>query len=256
MELTVPNVKIKKVEIPRILIGTSPFLAAGQFEKSHEYYYEFVLNPKNIVDILAYCFRLGVRGVQLIAYDFLINSIIEASKATGLKPIIVASLSPEDPIGSLNQLQELNPSIVLLHAAQSESMSNSEISDLLSNVKEKLNVVTGVALHNPIKSLPRILPIPEVEVVMVPLNYAGIFVKGKEEVIKMLREAKKPVIAKKVLGAGRLDVEKALSWIFNQDIVKSVAIGVASKDEALRTFSKAIEILTKNDEPQSSPTSS
>lgn len=31
------------VEVSRILVGTSPFIAAGRFKRSHQYYLEFVL---------------------------------------------------------------------------------------------------------------------------------------------------------------------------------------------------------------------
>jgi len=47
------------VKISRILVGTSPFIAAGQFEKSRQYYVEFVLKRRGIANILSWCFENG-----------------------------------------------------------------------------------------------------------------------------------------------------------------------------------------------------
>jgi hypothetical protein len=47
------------VEVSRILVGTSPFIAAGQFERSHQYYLEFVLKREGVAKILAWCLRNG-----------------------------------------------------------------------------------------------------------------------------------------------------------------------------------------------------
>jgi hypothetical protein len=73
-------VKRKGVEISKILVGTSPFIAAGQFEKSRQYYVEFVLKRGGVASILSWCFENGFDWVQAIDVDFLAREIRMASE--------------------------------------------------------------------------------------------------------------------------------------------------------------------------------
>jgi predicted aldo/keto reductase-like oxidoreductase len=57
-----------------------------------------------------------------------------------------------------------------------------------------------------------------------------------------LRGLRAVVIAKKVLGAGRLPVDEALRWAFSRPEVDSVALGVASLSEAERTLKLARQL--------------
>jgi predicted aldo/keto reductase-like oxidoreductase len=77
------------------------------------------------------------------------------------------------------------------------------------------------------------------------LNYAGLFNEEVEGTLKLLREMKAVVIAKKVLGAGRLPVGEALRWAFSRPEVDSVALGVASLSEAKETLELARRLATR-----------
>ena len=47
------QLRVGKARIPRILLGTSPFIGAGQFGIRAQFYYEhFYQNPGNIVKIV------------------------------------------------------------------------------------------------------------------------------------------------------------------------------------------------------------
>ena len=80
------------IVIPRALLGTSPFIAAGQFGKrSLTYYVKFLLTKGNIQDIVTKCLEMGITGIQLVSYPSVAREIYEAVKVTQIKPIIVGT---------------------------------------------------------------------------------------------------------------------------------------------------------------------
>ena len=231
------------VEISRILVGTSPFIAAGQFEKSHQYYLEFVLKRGKIANIMSWCFRSGFDWVQAIDIDFLAREIGIASKESPQAPKIVLS-TWERPERAVKRFKGLDVRALLLHASIADSLDPSQIKEVLAQI-EGLGLVPGVATHSPTKTLTKLKHVEQVKVVMVPLNYAGLFNNRVEETLELLREIKAVVIAKKVLGAGRLPVDKALRWALSRPEIDSVALGIASLDEAQYTLNLARQLASK-----------
>jgi hypothetical protein len=236
-------VKRKGVEISKILVGTSPFIAAGQFEKSRQYYVEFVLKRGRVASILSWCFENGFDWVQAIDVDFLVREIRMASEESGRVPKVVIS-TWDWPERAVKRFEGLDVRALLLHASITDSLDPRRIEEVLARV-EGLGLIPGVATHSPAKTLPKLKHLEHVRVVMVPLNYAGLFNDEVEETLRLLREMKVVVIAKKVLGAGRLPVGEALRWAFSRPEVDSVALGVASLSEAKETLELARRLATR-----------
>jgi hypothetical protein len=70
--------QIGRAKIPRILLGTSPFVGAGQFgARAHEYYSQFYRNPRNITKIILKAANLGIAGIHVRPF----NPVFEALKA-------------------------------------------------------------------------------------------------------------------------------------------------------------------------------
>lgn len=231
------------VEISRILVGTSPFIAAGQFEKSHQYYLEFVMKRGKIANIMSWCFKSGFDWVQAIDVDFLAREIGMASKESPRAPKIVLS-TWERPERALKRFEGFDVRALLLHASITDSLDPARIREILARI-EGLGLVPGVATHSPTKTLTKLKHVEQVKVVMVPLNYAGLFNNRVEETLELLRKMKAVVIAKKVLGAGRLRVDEALRWALSRPEIDSVALGIASLEEARYTLNLARELASK-----------
>jgi hypothetical protein len=228
------------VEISKILVGTSPFIAAGQFERSSEYYLEFVVRRVGAAKILAWCLKSGFDWVQAIDVDFLADEIRMASSEAGRRPKVVLS-TWDRPERAVERFKDLDVRAVLLHATVADSLSPRQLEEALARI-EGLGLAPGVATHAPARTLPMLKRVEGVKVVMVPLNYAGLFNDRVEETLMCLRGLRAVVIAKKVLGAGRLPVDEALRWAFSRPEVDSVALGVASLSEAERTLKLARQL--------------
>ncbi|RLE94628.1 MAG: hypothetical protein DRN04_02740 [Thermoprotei archaeon] len=223
MKFSFPLVELSGVKIPKVLVGTSPFIAAGQFGlKSYKYYYDFVLHPENIVKILEYCFKLGVTGVQLLAYSFLAKAVEETSRRTGIKPVIVATLMPDDE-ESLNWIIKLDAAIALVHASIVDTLDLEKICSQIDLLKEH-GLKYGLVTHEPWKTVPFIKEQKLTEVLMAPINKQGIFMGDRDKVLALYRDSGLNIIGKKVLGAGIIPVKEAFEYVFSLDFIKSVAV--------------------------------
>ncbi len=134
--------------------------------------------------------------------------------------------------------------MVLAHASLVNHLNTSLIKRFLAHI-ENLDLILGIVTHNPNSVLPKLKHIDKIKAVMVPLNYAGLFNDNVEETLRLLREMKVVVISKKVLGADRLPIDKALQWALSRPEIDSLALGVASISEAEQTLNLAYNIVCK-----------
>lgn len=246
MKLKVPSVKVDGREIPRVLLGTSPFLGAGQFGvKAYEYYKNFFRTPSNITELVAGCIKMGVNGVQLVAYPQIGRAIIAAEERTGVRLKVVGSLTFDAPDEALKHLSEFDTVAALLHGEQTDRLDINESKLWLKRIEDE-GYLAGVVTHNPSKTLPVILDELEVSLLMMPLNKLGFMMGGLkgEELMEIIDENGAKVIAMKPLAAGKINPRKAMEYVFSFKNVVAVAVGVASLKEAEETFSAALTVIS------------
>lgn len=241
---TFPTLKVEGVDIPRILLGTSPFLGAGQFGvRAYQYYKHFFENPRNITDLVIEAINFGVRGIQLVAYREIAEAIRRAQVETGAELVIVGSLPFDRPEDGLDCLSSLPTKVVLIHGEETDRLNFKVLESWLGRIRN-LGFIPGVATHKPDIILPELLESKlDFQVVLLPFNAAGFLMGEKEKVFDAVRRSDKSFIAMKPLAAGRLKPREALEYIFSCEDIDSVAIGVASMEEVKETFSIAKNIL-------------
>ncbi|RLE57147.1 MAG: hypothetical protein DRJ40_02175 [Thermoprotei archaeon] len=234
----IPRVRVHGVELPKVLVGTSPMIAAGQFsDRAHDYYLKFVLSKVNRVKFFKYCLERGLTGIQLIAYSFLAESLYEAMKDVGTETIIVGTLVPDDP-DSFSWLLKLGADIVLLHAITVDTSPVETLMTYRDMIKEQ-GMVFGIATHTPHRTLTKLirhLRELDVAIIMTPLNRLGTFLDAPLPQVealynKIFSEYRVPIIAKKALAAGKLSPETALPYVLSKNFVASVAVGLGSEQE-------------------------
>lgn len=243
---TFPTFKVEGVDIPRILLGTSPFLGAGQFGvRAYQYYKHFFENPRNITDLVIEAINFGVRGIQLVAYREIVEAIRRAQVETGVELVIIGSLPFDRPEEGLDCLSSLPTKAVLLHGEETDRLNFKVLESWLGRIRE-LGFIPGVATHKPDIVLPELLESKlDFQVVLLPFNAAGFLMGKKEKVFDVVRRSDKSFIAMKTLAAGRLKPREALEYLFSCEGIDSVAIGVATMEEVKETFSIAKNILSK-----------
>lgn len=241
-----PTFKVENQRIPRILLGTSPFLGAGQFGvRAYQYYKRFFENPRNITELVIEAINIGVRGVQLVAYREIAEAVKQAQVETGAELIIVGSLPFDKPEEGLHCLKDMQTKVVLLHGEETDRLNFDKLELWFGKIRD-LGFIPGVATHNPDSTLPEILGSKlDFSVVLLPFNAAGFLMGNKERVMEMVRGSDKSFIAMKPLAAGRLEPKEALEYVFSCESIDSAAVGVATKEEVREVFSIAKSILSR-----------
>ncbi|WP_457614692.1 hypothetical protein [Methanopyrus sp.] len=218
--------------IPRIMVGTSPFLGAGQFgHRAILYRRTFYHRPENIVALLEYCAEeLGVTGVQALADPVIIGALRDVDP--DLEVVAVVGLRNLEE--ELETLEDLNLSAVLLHARCVDGKDVEEVSVRLDELRSRLDVSVGIATHRPDETLPKWEDKKTAEVYMVPLNPIGAFMGDQETVEGTLARTDRTVIAKKVLAAGSLSPEEGIPYASRY--ADAVTVGITEKREAEETL--------------------
>jgi len=234
--------QLLKQQIPRVLLGTSPFLGAGQFgSRASEYFEHFYEHPENIVDLILKSWKIGVRGIQAVAFPRVIEAIETARKQEGIEPAVVGTLIPNEVESGIELLLRINARVALLHGMETDHLDFEMISGHLSLIR-KAGMIPGLAVHRAVPTLRALAESKlDFQMLMVPLNPRGIMIGNLPELLEEIKKFKCPIVAKKTLGAGKIPPSESLPWVAGQGVA-GVALGVASEAEALETFGLALKL--------------
>jgi hypothetical protein len=238
------RIKINGRNMPRTLLGTSPFIGASQFgHRARLYQLDLYQKPENMLKIIKESYGLGVTGIQLIPYPPVVDAVRQAQEQ-GLELEIVGTVRPDEE-GDIELLSELGASAMLLHAVITDRSHWGILEEKIRSIKEK-NAIPGLVTHMPFRTTERLLRSPILDlfdIYMVPVNRLGYLMDtefyGPEERAKlryMLKKLDKKIIAKKIMAAGILKPGEAFDYLKTLDYVDMVAMGIASEEEARETF--------------------
>lgn len=240
------QLQLQKAKIPQILVGTSPFIGAGQFGvRAFLYYSRFHEHPTNIVKIFSKAVDLGVRGVQLLPFPPIVEAVKSVERDLGLELTIVGSVRSEDPSEDIGLLRDLKAAAMLLNGDLTDSHNLPKIGELLNQIHQT-GSLAGVVTHAPLSTLTWLQETDlDIDLIMLPFNRLGKFMDATpERVLEAALRINKPLIGMKVLAAGDLTPREGLEYVFQKGL-KMVAIGIASESEVIETFSIANELLQK-----------
>jgi hypothetical protein len=230
---------VRGFEVPAVMLGTSPFIGAGQFGAKAEFYYDhFFLQPENMTEVVTHAIELGVNAVQVIGYPQVVEAVQEAAKRTATELYLVGTVGLGSIEREIEIMLEAGAQAVIIHGSLADR-DMAFAGENLSRLRER-GLVTGIATHRPGMTIPRVEEIEEVEIILCPLNKAGMFMEPSvESTLQAIGSSSKRIMAMKPLAAGRLSPQEGLSYI--SDKVVGFAVGVASRDEAQETFEAAGE---------------
>ncbi|MDQ7778265.1 MAG: hypothetical protein RDV41_00970 [Planctomycetota bacterium] len=233
------TVRVRHEVFPSVLLGTSPFIGAGQFgDKSYFYHQHFYENPDNIVPVLEEGFKLGCNAVQLIAYPALVRAVERTVEKTNIPIFVLATVGLGDLQAEIADVARLNPQCLLIHGAYTDK-NFAGIDRHLKMIRERFpKMITGVATHNPGIIIEKAVKIPNVDVILSPFNKSGIFMRPSQEMtieaVAAARKAGCKVFAMKTLAAGTIPVHEAFGFLKNQ--VHGLTVGLASTTEIRETL--------------------
>ncbi len=224
------------------MLGTSPFLGAGQFgSRATEYFEHFHEHPENMVNLIMYSWKIGVRGIQAVAFPKVIEAIEIARKQGGIEPVVVGTLVPNEVESGIELLIRVNARVALLHGMETDHFDVDMLSHHLDLIR-KAGMIPGLASHRVFPTLGKLIESKlDYQLLMLPLNPRGIMIGDVDSLLEELKKVKCPIIAKKALGAGKIHPSESLPWLAEQNVA-GVALGVASEAEAEETFGLALKL--------------
>ena len=235
------QLQVGKLRIPRILLGTSPFIGAGQFgSRAIPYRARFYENPQNIVKLMRKAVDLGVTGIQVLPYPPIFRALEVVERESGGRLTVVGTIGPDKPLKDIKDLQRFNTTAMTLHGELTDGRDLRKISELLDEIRSA-GCLAGLVTHRPLSTLKWLMEAkPDVDLLMLPFNKLGMFMDASpQEIVKVIERFHKPVIGKKVLAAGYLKPQEALEYVAQVGCIDAVALGVASEREADETFTAA-----------------
>ncbi len=240
----VPIIRVEGVEIPRVLIGSSPFIGAGQFGARSVDYYNTFSNPENIAKLLITAADLGLPAVHIIPYETVVEGVRIAEKETGITFYKSGSTLP-DAKASITELQQLGVDIVFIHGVITDRMNIHSIQNIEEHILAK-GMIPGVAIHNTLPVLAWLRDHREsltLKTILVPYNLSGTFVGDMGKAQRLMKELNMNVFAMKPLAAGALPPEEAFKFVFETKLVKVAIFGVASEAEVQHSITAVKNIL-------------
>ncbi|KAF5075608.1 hypothetical protein [Methanobacterium aggregans] len=241
------TINISGREIPRTLLGTSPFTGIEAAHFGHRamlYQLDFHENPEKVAEIIRKSYEMGVRGIQLIPHPWIVEALKMAVEV-GCDMDIIGTVRPENSSDDVATLSELGASAMILHPATVDKMDFQAVEEDLQLVRDE-GAVSGVATSFPFQITERLIgsSVSDLfDIYMIPLNRLGYLMDCEgyqpEDRVKlegMIKKLDKTVLASKTLAAGILQPSEAFDYIKTVDYVDMVSVGIGSVAEAEETF--------------------
>jgi hypothetical protein len=222
-EAALPAIRLGKYEVSRLVLGSNPLAGASHFNGILDQLMREWMTPEKVMEILHRCEQAGYRAWQLHT-DAKLLDCLKQYKAEGGKMHAFSLSDFKDPKGSIADLAKAGVIGVVHHGERTDvNLREGKMDDIKEFITavHDAGLLAGVSMHNPAcldliegKGWPvdfymtcvyRRSRLPEET--RAEFNEATVgepyFEKDPERMCKMVRQAKKPCFAFKILAAGR-----------------------------------------------------
>jgi len=256
-----PRTEVGGVSLSRLIIGTNWFLGYSHTSKAKDRWIKNYQTRENITNILKVFFNAGVDTVMGMPEPILRDAIADAQDKTGreakliLTPHfnIVPGGSPEGaPERVFDTCLDFDATFCMPHQCVIDRlidrMNNSirDIDKYTGMIRER-GMITGLSTHMPEAVTFADATGADVETYIQLYNAAGFLMQVEADwIMRIIKNAKKPVMTIKPLAAGRLLPPVGLAFVWNtirdQDMV---TIGTTTPDEAREVIDLSLDFLNR-----------
>lgn len=256
---TFPRTMVGGISLPRLLIGTNWFLGYSHTSLAKDKFIRDFQSREKIAKILAVFQEYGIDAVMGPPSPLMEEATQQAEDLTGRKFIRILTpifniLPGGDPAAEpevmLDQCKAWGATFCMPHQCVTDALidrMNNEIRDIskYSRLIRERGMIPGLSSHMPEAVVIADRTNADVETYIQIYNAAGFMMQVEADwVMRIIRDAKKPVMTIKPLAAGKLlpVVGLAFSWstIRPQDMV---TIGTTTPDEARESIEISLDIL-------------
>lgn len=257
-----PRTLVGGISLPRLLVGTNWFLGYSHTSRAQDRFIQSYQTRANVAEILSVFGSAGVDAVMGPAMTGMLHeAICDAEQRTGRSFVRISTphfnLRPGGP-------PEMAPERVFAACRAAGStfcMPHQGITDALVDRRDRVirdldtytamiraeGMVPGLSTHMPETVVYADAQDADVETYIQIYNGAGFLMQVEADwVMRIIGQAKKPVMTIKPLAAGRLLPVVGLSFVWNtirdQDMV---TIGTTTPDEAREIVDISLELLAR-----------
>lgn len=249
------------VSLPRLIVGTNWFLGYSHTSLAKDRFIKELQTRERIASILSVFLEHGIDAVIAPPSQHLEDGIREAENNTGKSMIRILTPSfnlipggpPEsEPEIVLDQTKALGATFCLPHQCVVDALldrRDNVIRDWgkYSKMIREREMIPGLSTHMPESIVVADKTEADVETYVQIYNADGFLMQVEADwVMRIIANAKKPVMVIKPLAAGRLLPVVGLAFVWNtirdQDMV---AIGTTTPDEAREVIDLSLELLER-----------
>lgn len=256
-----PRTMVGGVSLPRLIIGSNWFLGYSHTSKAKDTFIKTYQDRDSVAEILAVFMNRGIDAVMGPYSEKLEEAVQEAEQRTGEEMIRIITPhfnilpdGPEEmePERVFDACKEMGATFCMPHQCITDALMDrmhKEIRDIdtyTTMIRER-GMIPGLSTHMPESVVYADETGADVETYIQLYNAAGFLMQVEADwVMRIIQNAKKPVMTIKPLAAGRLLPVVGLSFVWNtirdQDMV---TIGTTTPDEAREVIDISLNLLEK-----------
>ena len=256
-----PRTTVGGVSLPRLIIGSNWFLGYSHTSLAKDNFIKAFQSRDRIAEVLAVFLEHGIDAVLALPSQHLEDAIRDAEDRTGRRMIRILTPSfnirpggPREnrPQAAFDRCSELGATFCLPHQCVTDALV-----DRMHNVIRGIGkytrmirargMIPGLSTHMPEAVVLADRTGADVETYIQIYNAAGFLMQVEVDwVMRIIRDAKKPVMTIKPLAAGRLPPVVGLAFVWNtireQDMV---TVGTTTPDEAREVIELSLDFLNR-----------
>jgi len=256
-----PRTIVGGVSLPRMVAGTNWFLGYSHTSLAKDHFIKELQSRERIAEILTVFLDHGVDAIMAPLSQHLEDAIRQAEDKTGRQMIRILTpsfnLQPGGPAESepeavLDECKKLGATFCLPHQCVTDALVDrmqGVIRDLdkYTRLIRERSMIPGLSTHMPETVVLADKMNADVETYIQIYNAEGFLMQVEADwVMRVIRNAKKPVMTIKPLAAGRLLPVVGLAFVWNtireQDMV---TVGTLTPDEAHEVIELSLDLLER-----------
>lgn len=256
-----PRTVVGGVSLSRLVIGINWFLGWSHTSVAKDSFIKSYQTRRNIADILTVFLESGVDTIMGLPLSPLTEAIGDAEQRTGRSLIRVwtptFSLLPggppaKEPERVFDEMKAAGATICMPHQAMTDALVDRmhgvirDIDKYTKMIRER-DMIPGLSTHMPETVVIADKTGADVETYIQIYNAAGFLMQVEADwVMRVIHDAKKPVMTIKPLAAGKLLPAVGLAFVWNTiRLCDMVTIGTTTPDEAREVIDLSFDFLEK-----------
>jgi hypothetical protein len=236
-------IECESQKIPRISIGTSPFMGAGQFGAiGLTWRLKYFDNAELMAKLMVECYKYGAKGVEVVPAGQILKAALTVQQAHPDFSIIASTLwERRENDYLIDDLIKVDAKIIFLHGTISDRRNLNLIKPLLAKIRGA-GKIPGMATHDPLQTIPFIQQNKlDCAAILLPFNTRGEFMGNQRAVEELVDSLEYFFVAMKSLAAGSIPPKKAFPYL-GQHNISAVTVGMVTEEEIIETVREAKKI--------------